>query len=327
MALVIIGVLLLGAGIVLFVISNSARKKAKSRIGSYDSTPGDQLTEAMGGMGRIVAIALLAFGLILPLFGTVYTQDVGEAKVLRSFTGDIVGVDTNEGMAFKAPWVETVDFDVRNQQAIYKGEGYATSEGEFVNGPEITFQDQDKVSGNADVAIRYSIDPAKVGEIYQEYPTQQALTARLIDQDMRSVVRNVFAGYTTAGVLENRAQLELDITKGLTNRWNGNGVIVESVALQGIRYPQSTQEGFTQAQESATALKKAQADLKVREAEAQQKLVVAKADAEANRLLTASLTPEILQQQYNETLREISKNGDLVVVPEGSQPIVGTNRD
>lgn len=201
---------------------------------------------------------------------------MGEVKVLRSFTGEVAGVDTTEGLAFKAPWVETVDFDVCNQQDIYKVEGYPTSEREMVNGPEITFQDQDKVTGNADIAIRYSIDPGAVGEIYMEYPTQEALTARLIDQDMRSVVRNALSGYTTAGVLERRSELEQDIRKVLEGRWEGVGVIVESVALQGIRYPQSNQDGFAQAQESATALKKDQADLDVRKAEAEQRKVVAR---------------------------------------------------
>ncbi len=330
----ILGILLVVAGVLAFLAAGPVgRKLGEQRAAAVAKAEAKGEDAAEQSTGRMVPTLLrvggaagVVIGLITTVGGMAYTQDVGEVKVLRSFTGEVAGVDTTEGLAFKAPWVETVDFDVRNQQAIYKGEGYPTSEGEMVNGPEITFQDQDKVTGNADIAIRYSIDPGAVGEIYMEYPTQEALTARLIDQDMRSVVRNAFSGYTTAGVLERRGELEQDIREGLEGRWEGAGVIVESVALQGIRYPQSTQDGFAQAQESATSLKKAQADLEVRKAEAEQRKVVAQGEADANRILSESLTPEVLQQQYNETLVEVGKGGNLVVVPEGSTPMIDTGR-
>ncbi len=330
----ILGILLVVGGVLSFLAAGPVRRKlAEQRAAAVTAAEAEGKDAPEQGAGRMAPLLLrlggaaaVIVGLVTTVGGMAYTQDVGEVKVLRSFTGEVAGVDTSEGLAFKAPWVETVDFDVRNQQAIYKGEGYPTSEGEMVNGPEITFQDQDKVTGNADIAIRYSIDPGAVGEIYMEYPTQEALTARLIDQDMRSVVRNAFSGYTTAGVLERRGELEQDIRKGLEGRWEGTGVIVESVALQGIRYPQSTQDGFAQAQESATALKKAQADLEVRKAEAEQRKVVAQGEADANRILSESLTPEVLQQQYNETLVEVGKGGNLVVVPEGSTPMIDTGR-
>lgn len=272
-----------------------------------------------------VAVVAAIAAVVSMIGSSVYTQGVGEAKVKVDISGAMKGVDIDEGFGMKAPWESMVTFDVRNQQAIYKGDGKPTSEGEVVNGPEITFQDKDKVSGNVDVAIRYSIDPSKVGDIYREYPSQTELSARLIDQDMRSIVRNAFSQYTTAGVLENRAQLEQDIRNGLEARWDGTGVIVESVALQGTRYPQSTQDGFTQAQESATALKKAHADLEVRKAEAEQKKVVAQGEADANRILEKSLSEGVLEKMYMDTLREIGKGGNLVVVPEGSTPIVGSN--
>lgn len=320
MASLVFSIILILVGVGGFLYAASAAKKQST---SYATEDPFHSARKMGiGFGRFGGAAMIIIGLIVGVSGLAYTQNVGESKVLVSFTGDLQGVDNTEGLAFKAPWVHTVDFDVRNQQAIYKGQGMGTSEEEQVNGPEITFQDKDKVSGNVDVAIRYSIDPGKVEEIYMEYPTQEALTARLIDQDMRSVVRNSFSTFTTAEVLEQRAELEASIRKGLESRWDGSGVIVDSVALQGIRYPQSTQDGFTTAQESATALKKAQADLKVREAEAAQKMVVAEADAKANRIVTESLSNEVLTQKYYDTLAKIGEGGNLVVVPEGSTPFV-----
>lgn len=311
MIAIILAVLLALAGIAAIVVGILG-----SKSNSYNAPGGG--TIALGALGLVAALIVSAFGMF-------YTQGEGEAKVLVSATGEVISADMDPGVGTKAPWVNTVDYDIRNQQAIYKGNGQATSDAEVVNGPEITFQDKDKVSGNADVAIRYSIDANKVLDIHKEYGSQENLIARLVDQDMRSVVRNSFSSYTTAGVMESRADLEKGIRDGLEARWEGTGVIVESVALQGVRYPQETQDGFTSAQQSATNLKKAQDDNKVRMAEAENRIVDAQAEADANRIVTESLSDEVLQQNYIDALIQIGKDGNLVVVPEGSTPMVGSS--
>lgn len=45
---------------------------------------------------------------------------------------------------------------------------------------------------------------------------------------------------------------------------------------------------------------------------------------DANAVLANSLNDQVLQQHYIDALKSIGKDGNLVVVPEGSQPIVGT---
>ena len=59
--------------------------------------------------------------------------------------------------------------------------------------------------------------------------------------------------------------------------------------------------------------------------EAETKSIEAQGEADANAILTQSLTDEVLQQQYIEALKAAADNGGLIVVPEGSQPIVGTS--
>lgn len=52
--------------------------------------------------------------------------------------------------------------------------------------------------------------------------------------------------------------------------------------------------------------------------------VEAQGQADANAVLADSLNDQVLQQHYIDALESIGKDGNLVVVPEGSQPIVGT---
>lgn len=50
----------------------------------------------------------------------------------------------------------------------------------------------------------------------------------------------------------------------------------------------------------------------------------AQGEADANAVLANSLNDQVIRQHYIDALKSIGKDGNLVVVPEGSQPIVGT---
>lgn len=60
--------------------------------------------------------------------------------------------------------------------------------------------------------------------------------------------------------------------------------------------------------------------------QAETKRIEAEGEAAANAILTESLTDEVLEQRYIDALKEIGANGNLVVVPEGGQPLVNTQR-
>src|SRR4029453_15659321 len=117
--------------------------------------------------GRLsIGITGTVIGVILFFFSAVYTQDVGEALVVKNADGTIAREDTTAGMDMKWPWQDTISFDIKGQQALFKGNGQGTSEGEKVDRPEVTVSTSDKVPSNVDIAVRYSIQPDKVSEIY-----------------------------------------------------------------------------------------------------------------------------------------------------------------
>jgi regulator of protease activity HflC (stomatin/prohibitin superfamily) len=83
--------------------------------------------------------------------------------------------------------------------------------------------------------------------------------------------------------------------------------------MQEVRYSDAVKTRFEEAQNAQTEVVKAQADLEKAKVDAQQKIAVATAEAEANRILTESLTPQVLQQRYYDVLA----GANLIVVPEG----------
>ena len=71
---------------------------------------------------------------------------------------------------------------------------------------------------------------------------------------------------------------------------------------------------------------KAENQKEVARVEAETKEIEAEGEANANRILNESLTDNVIQEHYIEALKQIGKEGNLVVVPEGSQPIVGSDK-
>lgn len=265
-------------------------------------------------------------GGVFMIFSTYYTIDPGEAKVLKNWTGEIVGSEFATGAHWKEPWTDAIDFDIRNQLAVFLGDGSQEYNGAKTNGPQITFTDKDGVTANMDLVVLYSIKPDKVQELVEQYASQDDFKTKVIEQDIRSVPRDIPGKYTTIQMLTNRAQVTNDIRTALESEWADKGVVIEDVSLQEVRYSDDVKKRFEDAQNAQTEVVKAQAELDKTKIDAQQKVVQAQAEADANRILSESLTPQVLQQRY---LDALSKANTIVVpnnftslgnlLPQGAQ--------
>lgn len=330
----ILSLILLIAALVVFFVMRSYNKDVHRIEDLLANTPesdnyrrkelkNEGHSSALAVFITLIVAGVLALGFAITLFFSMfYTQDVGEAKVLKDWTGNIVGKDVTAGPDFKAPWVDTIDYDIRNQLAAFIGNGRDSYNGQTPNGPQITIQDKDGVTSNMDLTVVYSIKPGSVIETYNDYPTQADFVTRLIEQDIRSISRDVPAKFTTLELLTDRAEVRKDIQEALEKSWEKRGVIVESVAVQEIRPPKSVKESFANAQSARIEVEKAAAELEKAKVDAQQKVAQATAEAEANSILNASLTDTVLKQRYLDTLGKLAAEGNVVIVPEGFNGLV-----
>jgi len=257
--------------------------------------------------------------LVLGFFTMTYSQDPGEAVVQRSVSGEVVGTTTEEGFHFKAPWVSTIHYDVRNLLVEYVGEGGANYSGGVAKGPQVTMQVSNGTTANVDLAVRYSISPEAAEEIYKRFGSQENFTTQVIENDIRSVSRNAPVTRDALGFIQEREIVADEIQQALTEEWERYGIIVEAVNLQEIRLPEGVQSSFNEAQEATNREAAAIANQEVARADAETRRIEAEGVADANRILSESLSPEVLQQKYIDALQA---SGQVYVVPEGSQPIV-----
>lgn len=274
----------------------------------------------------LIAAGLAILGLILLFTATFWTNGPGESKIQvnsldRSYSQELI---SGSASGFRAPWIDFVEWDNSNQELVYAGGDQAPSyTGGTINGREITVSvggiNGGSTQANIDATFVYSLDPSEILAIYKKYPypdAQARFTKAIIEKQVLSTARQVPSDYTATsfrGV--DRAEAEVAIGKLLNERLGEFGVVFSIPTIQDVRYPDSVEEALKAVEVANQKQQEAEANLRatevsskaqIVEAEAQAKAAIAKAsgEAEANRLLAASLTPEVLQAKLIEAYDE-----------------------
>lgn len=252
----------------------------------------------------------------------VYGQDAGEVIVLKNMGGSLAGYTEVAGFHVKAPWQSTVSFDVRSCLVNLYREAEYTYDGGSAEGACVTVNDRGGASCDIDLQVVYSLDADSAIRLYEDYGTQESMTSKVILNDVRAIAREVAGKYDTMTLLTARGEFTKGVHDALTNRWSEMGLIVEQVSVQDVRYDSSIVARYAEAQAAEVAKAKALNDQETARVEAETKVIEAQGEADANRILSESLTPEVIQQHYIDALTEIGQRGNLVVVPESSSPLV-----
>lgn len=290
---------------------------------------------AMGAMSKgdefgapIVAVVVpIVFGLLCMCGSVIYTQGVGEVVVLKNWGGSLAGHDEDAGFGFKAPWQSTVTYDIRNNVLSFMGDEEEDQfEGGSANGSAITINDRGGASARIDVQVNYSLEPSAAEELYVNYGTQENFVKSVCAVDIRAIPREVSGNFDTISILTVRGEYTKAIQDALQNKWDNYGLQIENVSVQNVVYPDSIVNKYSDAQAAEIAKATAKNNQEVAKVDAETKIIKANGEAKANKILQASLNDNIIQQNYIDALKEISKNGNLVVVPEGSSPIVQTTK-
>lgn len=252
-----------------------------------------------------------------------YMQDAGDVKVLINFGGSIAGSTSEAGIHTKAPWQNVITYDIRNNVISFVANGEEDYTGGSANGPQVTINDKSGTQANIDIQVNYSLDPSRAIDLYENYGTQEAFVQAIAAVDARSIPREVSGQFDTITILTNRGALTDAVEQALREKWEPLGLFIEQISIQEIRYPDSITDAYASAQKAEVAKQEAQNKLEVAKVEGETKVIEATKEAEANQVLSESLTDEVLMSEYIEAL----KNADsLTVVPDGSQPIINTSK-
>jgi regulator of protease activity HflC (stomatin/prohibitin superfamily) len=236
----------------------------------------------------LVAIAILSRFCVI--------VNAGERGVLMRF-GEVQEVVLGEGFHPIIPIVHTVQklsVRVQNQESS----------------AEASSKDLQDVY--ADVALNWHIIPKETSRIFQQIGDEKAIIQRIINPAVEEVLKAVMATYTAEEIITKRGEVKAGVDQALTERLSPYHIAVDDISLVHVHFSDRFSDAVEAKQVAEQEAKRAEfiALKAIRQAEATVNL--AKGEAEAQRLLKDSLTPELIQRKAIERW-----NGNLPLIMGG----------
>jgi regulator of protease activity HflC (stomatin/prohibitin superfamily) len=347
---------------------NDYFKKKKPRSSMNNNSSGDNNSQGnfenpLGGMGKgsswiLVLIAAL-FGLfLLKPFTIINSGEVG----IKINTGKFEEKPLEPGLHFFIPVLQKiVPVNTRIRLITYSnvntsalGDGYRSYEGGLKRNPAITVLDRRGLTVNIDIAVQYRLRAESAPQTIEKWGT--SWEEKIINSKVREVVRDVVGQYTAEQLPEMRNEIAAAIEtkiKQSVQELPEKPVILTSVELRTINLPPKIKEQIERVQIAKQDVTIAEQQKEKAKQEAQRKAEIARGEAEknrieaqgeadkirieaqeqakANKLISDSLSPELLkleqiktQAKFNEALK-VNKNAQIFLTPGGAVPNIWVN--
>ena len=140
----------------------------------------------------------------------------------------------------------------------------------------------------------------------------------------RSAVADVTAKYYAKDMHSgSRAEIENAIRDLMMKTLNNKGITVESVLLKSIQLPRSLAKAIEDKLEAEQQAQRMEFVLQGEQREAERKRIQAAGVRDANQIIAAGLTPEILQYKSIEAWLSLSQSANAkVIISNGSVPMM-----
>ena len=219
---------------------------------------------------------IIALSMVFGCFGVI---DAGERGV-KVRLGTVVAT-VEPGVYFKLPFIDTVHaFNVRTQSVIYERENPLTSASSDLQDVTIA------------TVTNYHVQADKVVALYTQYKTLDAFEEQVIRPRVRDSVKTVASQYSAAELITKRSEFADKAASLLNERLAGTYVVVEQSNITDIRFSKSFSDAI---EAKVTAVQQAEAaknKLEQVKYEGEQKIVTAKADAEAIRIQAQAINSQ-----------------------------------
>lgn len=256
---------------------------------------------------RVLSTAALVFvGFLLLVFitsGAFITIDSGERGVLFRKFGDGLDKETiyNPGFHMIAPWNTMYRYSVREKQLEEQMKVLSS------NGLNIV----------VDITVRVNPIYNEIGYLHEKFG--QDYLQSLVRPEVRSSVRKVLGRFTPEELYSTRRdevqeQIQRDIDSVLQN----NYVDLRATLIRDIELPDKVKTAIEEKIEAEQKALKYEYLLDQERKEAERVIIEAQAKADANRILSASLTDKILQEKGIQATLELSQSPGAKTVIVGS---------
>ncbi len=267
----------------------------------------------MDRLPKIALPAIIVFILLAVLIAkSAVTIGSGEAGVLyRTFGGGVVTdkPPMDEGFHLVAPWNKVYIYEVR-QQEVYENMKVLSS-----NGLDIQL----------DASAWYQPKTEYLGKLHQEKGEQYK--DRIILPAIRSAARSVVGRYTPEQLYSSkRDAIQSEIFEETKRIVDDQYIQLNEILVRDVTLPATIKEAIERKLKQEQQSLEYEFRLISADKEAQRQRIEAQGKADANRILSASLTDKILTDKGIEATLKLaeSPNSKIVVVGSGDEglPII-----
>lgn len=256
-------------------------------------------------IGAILVAALLIGGTAFTITG-IEKIKAGYVGVVYSMNGGVQDQVLSQGWKWVGPGKKVVQYSVATEQLYL-------SANENEGGKDDSSFDVMCKDGklNVDFEMSYSFDSDNVAQLYTRYRGLDGkdIINNIVKGKIKTYVNEITSKYSVLEAhMEKKSELNNDITLHLKEKLKDFGIVVESANLTQTRADETVQAAITKRSAAAQELeaetlkqeqtKKEAETAKIKaQGEAEALIIKAQAEAEANKILSESLTDNLLKQQ------------------------------
>jgi len=186
-------------------------------------------------------------------------------------------------------------------------------EGNPVN-EELTFNTIDSVPVNMDVAVSYQLEASKVPDFYTKFRADniEQFTHGFLRDTTRNIVAKIGSEYTFDAINGAKKEEFLgQVAKSLHEEVHVYGVSIQQFGLIGsLKPPQELLDAVNAKTKAIQQAIQSENEVRQAQAEAKKKVATAEGEAAANRALTSSIDPKLLQWESMKIQREAVQKWD-----------------
>lgn len=258
----------------------------------------------MGGKLLIGGILLFIGFIILIFIFPVVVIGAGQRGVVFNNGSGVENRILGEGVHFRMPLIESVhSMNIRTQATTFDEKG-ADAAGTA-----------DSQQIDLKVTLNWHLDPNQVNKVYQSVGDNNDVINNVLTNNVQDAIKQSVSKYQALEVQKNRDTVARTALELLQIKVKPYHVIIENLSLTNINFSAEFNTAVEQAQVAQQDAKKAQYKVVQVTNEANAAIAKAKGEAEAQRQVQQSLTPELLQkmaiEKWNGALPQYSLGGSV----------------
>lgn len=238
----------------------------------------------------IIGLIVLCLGVIG--FFSVYEIDridSGQTGIMVNLAGSARGVDEAE---VKTGWVIYNRFT----KELYEYPAFA----QIVDYDKFEIQDKKGELFTADPTVEYYIERDNARTVFLRYRKDiKSLERSAILSEVKNAYKDVCGLYETDSLINNRPQFEKEVEQLLSSRLKERGFTLSNIQSS-VKPNEAMQAAINKKNISVQDALRIKNELEASKAQAEKKIVEARAEAESNRILQQSITPIMIQKMFIE---------------------------